>query len=168
MRGRQTLGTPAIPELFKLEPTFFAGEPIEDISDGAPANRLIIRMQRTGNEIQISDTLFFDIPNSDLIAHCLRGRTVGGVPDWDTTSTGTLGPDRHDAVVRADGTEWRPAHPPGSVRPGALVPHAAGAPVTPKRTSRRWWASPASPRTAGSISLEFGRRSSPNKPPDDA
>jgi len=86
-------GTEANPRMFDLEPTFFAGEPIEDISDGLPANRLIIRMQRTGNEIQISDTLFFDIPNSDLVAHCLRGRTVGGVPDWDSTASGTLDPN---------------------------------------------------------------------------
>jgi hypothetical protein len=82
-------GSEANPKLFDLEPTFFAGEPVEGISDGIPANRLIIRMQRTGNEIQISDTLFFDVLDSGRIARCLRGRTVGGVPDWDTSS-GTL------------------------------------------------------------------------------
>jgi hypothetical protein len=80
-------------EDFHLKPTFFAGEPIEGISDGIPANRLIIRMERTGNEIQISDTLFFDVEDSGLVAHCLRGRTVGGVPDWDSTATGTLDPN---------------------------------------------------------------------------
>ena len=84
-------GTEADPNTFNLEPTFFAGEPIEGISDGIPANRLIIRMERTGNEIQISDTLFFDVIDSGMIARCLRGRTVAGVPDWDTT-TGTADP----------------------------------------------------------------------------
>jgi hypothetical protein len=86
-------GTEANPKLFDLSPTFFAGEPIEGISDGIPANRLVIRMERTGNEIQISDTLFFDIIDSGLVAHCLRGRTVGGAPDWDSTATGTLDPN---------------------------------------------------------------------------
>jgi hypothetical protein len=86
-------GTEAKPKDFSLDPTFFAGEPIEGISDGVPANRLIIRMERTGNEIQISDTLFFDVIDSGLVAHCLRGRTVGGVPDWDSTASGTLDPN---------------------------------------------------------------------------
>src|SRR5262245_36348382 len=71
-------GTQAAPMDFDLAPSFFAGEPIEDISDGPPSNRLIIRMQRSGNELQINDTLYFDVPNSYQVARCLRGRTVGG------------------------------------------------------------------------------------------
>jgi len=73
-------GTPDDPADFDLAPTFFAGEPIEDFADTNPTNRLIIRMQRTGNEPQISDTLFFDIPDSGKVADCLRGRTVAACP----------------------------------------------------------------------------------------
>src|SRR6188508_307284 len=47
------VGTEAVPEPYDLKPTFFAGEPIGDISGGPPQNRLIIRMQRSGNAIQI-------------------------------------------------------------------------------------------------------------------
>jgi hypothetical protein len=82
------LGTPDKPQLFNLDPTFFAGEPIEDISE-PPTNRLIIRMQRNGNAVEINDTLYFDIRDSAQIARCIRGATINGGPDWDTTS-GTL------------------------------------------------------------------------------
>jgi hypothetical protein len=85
-------GTPDKPEDFDLEPTFFAGEPIENIAGGSPSNRLIITMKRNGNSVEINDTLYFDIRNSAEIARCIRGRTVGGVPDWDT-SAGVLAPD---------------------------------------------------------------------------
>jgi hypothetical protein len=79
------------PQEYHLSPTYFVGEPIEDISDGPPANRLIIRMQRNGDALEITDTLYFDIPNSREVARCLRGRIDPntGMPDWDTTS-GTL------------------------------------------------------------------------------
>lgn len=80
------------PKDFHLSPTFFAGEPIEDIADTNPMNRIIIRMQRNGNATEINDTLYFDIRDSAQIARCLRGRTVNGVPDWDTTS-GMVTPD---------------------------------------------------------------------------
>ena len=57
--------------------TFFAGEPIEDIAGVAvaqPTNRLIIRMQRNGNRIEVNDTLYFDIQNQ------LRGRALRARP----------------------------------------------------------------------------------------
>ena len=84
-----SLGTEDDPQLFNLDPTFFAGEPIEDITDGPPMNRLLIYMKRTGNATEINDTLTFDIRDSAQIARCIRGATINGVPDWDTTS-GTL------------------------------------------------------------------------------
>ena len=76
---------PGEPRPFDLNPTFFAGEPIEDIADGPHINRLIIRMQRNGNGVEVNDTLYFDIPDSGKVARCIRGRTVGGVPDYDAT-----------------------------------------------------------------------------------
>jgi hypothetical protein len=79
-------GSQDAPRDFDLEPTFFAGEPIGDIATGGPPqNRIVIRMQRTGNAVQINDTLYFDMPSSLRVAQCLRGRVdAAGQPDWDT------------------------------------------------------------------------------------
>jgi hypothetical protein len=81
---------PGAPKDFDLNPTFFAGEPIEDIADGPHINRIIIRMQRNGNGVEVNDTLYIDIPDSGKVARCVRGRTVGGVPDYDATTTGSI------------------------------------------------------------------------------
>jgi hypothetical protein len=93
-------GSTDMPASFNLDPTFFAGEPIEDIADTPPMNRLIIRMQRSGNAVEINDTLYFDIRDSAQIARCLRGATDNGQPLWDT-STGLVDPvipdDMHPA-----------------------------------------------------------------------
>jgi hypothetical protein len=97
-RDGKPLGTPDKPEPFDLDPTFFAGEPIEDIAGIPPSNRLIISMKHNGNAVEINDTLYFDIRDSAQIARCIRGRTVGGVPDWDTSS-GMLAPDGTVATV---------------------------------------------------------------------
>ncbi len=72
-----------VPQPYDLQPTFFAGEPIEDLATGSThRNRLIIRMQGTGLATQYNDTVYFDIENSYEIARCVRGRTIGGQPDW--------------------------------------------------------------------------------------
>jgi hypothetical protein len=82
--------TLAMPMAYSLNPSFFAGVPIEDVCpppgqcSGPRMNRLIIRMQRTGTSIQINDVLTFDVLNSLKVAQCVRGRTVGGQPTWDT------------------------------------------------------------------------------------
>jgi hypothetical protein len=93
--GGKDWGTPTSPRFFDLQPRYFAGEPIEDIADPSDAhpaaNELIIRMQRTGSALEITDTLYFTIPNSGEVAACLRGQTINGVPQWDTT-TGTVNP----------------------------------------------------------------------------
>jgi hypothetical protein len=86
-------GSPTNEMLFDLQPKYFVGEPIEDIADISPQrpamNEMIIRMQRNGNALEITDTLYFNIPDSGKVAKCLRGRTVNGVGDWDMT-TGTV------------------------------------------------------------------------------
>jgi hypothetical protein len=105
-------GTPDAPMMFDLQPTFFAGEPIGDIIDGAPRNRLIIRMQRNGNAVEINDTLYFDVPDSFRIARCLRGRTVGGVPDWDTSS----------GTIDTTGPAWCEPNGPNGIPRIRLVP----------------------------------------------
>ncbi|HET6285058.1 MAG TPA: hypothetical protein VFH73_29135 [Polyangia bacterium] len=72
--------------VFDLSPKFFAGEPIEDIARGGIlTNRLVIRMQRNGNRIEVTDTLYFDVHSAYEVARCLRGKTNNGVPDWDTS-----------------------------------------------------------------------------------
>jgi hypothetical protein len=77
------LGTQAAPVAYALEPTFFAGEPLDDLSQGPNyKNRLIVRMQHTGLALQYNDTLYFDVENSYEVARCVRGRTVNGQPDW--------------------------------------------------------------------------------------
>jgi hypothetical protein len=83
------LGSPTAPIAYSLQPSFFAGEPIEDSSQGAHQNRLVIRMQRDGSAIETTDTLFFDVEDSYEVARCVRGRTVNGQPDWNTDYRGT-------------------------------------------------------------------------------
>jgi hypothetical protein len=79
-------GSPMAPAPFDLQPTFFAGEPIEDLSIGLThQNLLLLRIQRTGLAIQYNDTLHFDIENSYEVARCVRGKTNGGQPLWNQT-----------------------------------------------------------------------------------
>ncbi len=93
--GNGPFGEPGKPQLFDLDPHFFAGEPIEDIGDVStpqPTNLLTVRVQRNGNRIEVNDVLYFNIGNSYEVARCVRGRTINGVPDWSqrlTTSTFT-------------------------------------------------------------------------------
>jgi hypothetical protein len=83
--GCDKAGDFATPACFNLQPSFFAGEPIEDINRGTKSNRLLIRIQRTGNRIEINDVVYFDIRNSFEVARCLRGQLKpDGTPDWDT------------------------------------------------------------------------------------
>jgi hypothetical protein len=111
-------GSPTMPQPWDLQPTYFVGEPIEDIADPSDAkaamNELIIRLQRNGNALEITDTLYFDVPNSAEVAKCLRGRTVNGVGDWDMT-TGTVDP--------VDAT-----HPPWCMAPVAVADGGTGFP----------------------------------------
>jgi len=78
-------GTATAPQEFDLQPRFFAGEPIEDIAVANPANRLLIRVQRNGNRIEVNDTLYFDAQNTYEIGRCVRGRiNPDGTPDYVT------------------------------------------------------------------------------------
>jgi hypothetical protein len=82
---------------YDLKPTFFAGQPIEDICPppgncpGERTNRLIIRMQRTGKRVEVDDTIYIDIENSVEVARCIRGLVENGAPTWDTRNV--LNPD---------------------------------------------------------------------------
>ena len=85
-------GTEANPVPYDLHPTFFAGDPINDLREYDPgseimSNRLIIRLQRSGKQIEQNDVLTFDVVNSYEVARCVRGRvdSATGQNDWDAT-----------------------------------------------------------------------------------
>jgi hypothetical protein len=90
---------PTAPAEFDLEPSFFAGEPVEDIRESASQNRLSIRLQRHGGGVEVNDVLQFDISNSYEVARCVRGRqkldTLTGlmVPDYRTDICAWVTPD---------------------------------------------------------------------------
>jgi hypothetical protein len=116
-------GTEATLAPFDLKPGFFAGEPINDPRLGqkgtlVPANRLVIRLQRSGVQQDRNDVLTFDIPDSYEVARCVRGRkfvdgTGALVPDWDPQvceRADDAGPARlrihPDAKVHASLSPW--------------------------------------------------------------
>src|SRR4051812_44821450 len=66
-------GAPDAPRESHPDPSFFVGEPIEDPVT-PPMNRLTIRVARNGNALEITDTLYFTIPDSGQVATCLRGQ----------------------------------------------------------------------------------------------
>ena len=81
---------PGAPADFDLNPTFFAGEPIEDIADGPHINRLIIRMQRNGNGVEVNDTLYFDIPDSGRSRAASAAARSAACTDYAATTTGSI------------------------------------------------------------------------------
>jgi hypothetical protein len=106
-------GTPSAPADYDLKPDFFAGEPIDQLSQfplsGSPLsgseprmNRVTIRLQRSGKQIENTDALFFDVVDSYEVARCVRGREipVAGQPnqhDYDDRycfRASTTGPAR--------------------------------------------------------------------------
>jgi hypothetical protein len=92
--GAPFCGTEKVPVPYDLHPSYFAGDPIDDLREynASPQqimnNRLIIRLQRSGKQIELNDVLTFDVINSYEVARCVRGRvytdTSGTlVNDWD-------------------------------------------------------------------------------------
>jgi hypothetical protein len=86
-------GTVEAPAPYDLKPTFFAGEPIDDLrqltagSGQIMSNRLIIRLQASGKQIEQNDVLTFDVASSYEVARCVRGRvdSTTGKNDWNET-----------------------------------------------------------------------------------
>jgi hypothetical protein len=86
-------GTESTPVPYDLRPSFFAGEPIDDLRQLHPGsaimnNRLTVRLQRSGKQIEQNDVLTFDITTSYEVARCVRGRVIEVAPntfqnDWD-------------------------------------------------------------------------------------
>jgi hypothetical protein len=73
------------PPEYDLNPQFFAAEPLQDIGRARiKMNRLIIRMQDTGRQRELTDVLRFDIPSSYEVARCVRGlRAPDGTAEFD-------------------------------------------------------------------------------------
>jgi hypothetical protein len=79
-------GVPTAPAAYDLAPSFFAGEPIENLNrdlngnewvgSASRVNRVTIRLQRSGRQIENNDTLFVDVLDSYEVARCVRGREV--------------------------------------------------------------------------------------------
>jgi hypothetical protein len=83
-------GTEDHPVPFDLQPAYFAGEPIDDLRNysegsGIMNNRLIIRLQHSGKQIELNDVLTFDVASSYEVARCVRGRVDPETNrnDWD-------------------------------------------------------------------------------------
>jgi hypothetical protein len=110
-------GTETAPVAYDLRPTFFAGEPIDDLREHSSGsaimnNRLTIRLQRSGKQIELNDVLTFDVTSSYEVARCVRGRVDKdtGANDWDEANcyrdpANDTGPGRmrvqFDSPVRA-------------------------------------------------------------------
>jgi hypothetical protein len=81
-------GAKLVADPYDLHPTFFAGEPIDDLREYSAGteprkNRLIIRLQSSGKQIELNDVLTFDVASSYEVARCVRGRVLAdGTPDW--------------------------------------------------------------------------------------
>ena len=77
-------GMETMPKYYQLNPTFFAGDPVEG-STQPPTNFIGLRMQGNGSAIQYNDVLTFYIQNSYEVARCIQGRIDPntGAEDWD-------------------------------------------------------------------------------------
>lgn len=83
-------GTKDHPVPFDLHPSYFVGEPIDDLRNytqgsGIMSNRLIIRLQYSGKQIELNDVLTFDVTSTYEVARCVRGRfdAEANQNDWD-------------------------------------------------------------------------------------
>ncbi|HEX7507878.1 MAG TPA: hypothetical protein VF550_13965 [Polyangia bacterium] len=107
-------GSQAASVPYDLKPSFFAGEPIDDLREHSAGsaimnNRLTIRLQRSGKQIELNDVLTFDITTSYEVARCVRGRVDKDTGnDWDEANcfrASDTGPGRmrvqFDSPVRA-------------------------------------------------------------------
>jgi hypothetical protein len=126
-------GAPKVPADFDLQPHFFAGEPIEDISGADPAtrptnpvNRLLMRIQRNGNRIEVNDTIYFDAQNIFEVGRCVRGRiNPDGTPDYLTRGLTDL---RTGLPTGPPWCDWSGGAADGDGGAGADADTDAGAP----------------------------------------
>jgi hypothetical protein len=116
---------------YSLQPSFFAGQPTEDVCpppgqcSGPHTNQLIIRMQRTGNRVEVNDVLYFYVNDSRKVAQCIRGQTMNGVPQWDTR---LVTDDQGAPIPGLSWCDWNAADADGGAPDGGGAPDAGAGP----------------------------------------
>jgi hypothetical protein len=124
VEGCRPISPTGVLPAYDLKPTFFAGQPIEDICPppgncpGERTNRLIIRMQRQGKRIEVDDTIYLDIENSVKVGNCIRGAVKNGAPLWDTRTI--LNPDGSPTTIPFCDWSWSVAADGGVPDAGAV------------------------------------------------
>jgi hypothetical protein len=89
--GEISRGTPDAPAPYNMVPTFFAGEPIEDVRVEGRENRILIRLETAGERVRrskgvaalspVKDILYFDV-DAHATALCVRAAATGAAsPD---------------------------------------------------------------------------------------
>ena len=71
-------GSSGTPARYDMEANFFVGEPIVDDRESNPVNRLDIRIQRGGNNIEDVDSLYFQIANVRAVAESFSASAYAG------------------------------------------------------------------------------------------
>ncbi len=73
-------GSSGAPARYDMEANFFVGEPIVDERESNPVNRLDIRIQRGGNNIEDVDSLYIQIANVRSVAESFSASAYAGTP----------------------------------------------------------------------------------------
>lgn len=101
----KSLGTPEAPEPFDLAPTFFVAEPVNDLPRTRPMNRVSIRLQRTGNQIEEADVLYLNVADVRAVAEQL-GQPIAVGPATNVRASLQLNQTcpREAVLMELDGT----------------------------------------------------------------
>jgi hypothetical protein len=73
-------GSPQSPAHYDMEANFFVGEPIFDERESNPVNRLDLRIQRGGNNIEDVDSLYIQIADVRVVAESFSASAYAGSP----------------------------------------------------------------------------------------
>jgi hypothetical protein len=83
-------------------------------------------MQRSGNPVEVNDTVYIDVQNALEVARCVRGRIANGAGDWDPRMVSN--PD--GTLTTTPWCDWNGAADDGGAGDAAAaVPSDAGAPA---------------------------------------
>lgn len=77
-------GSRSAPARYDMEANFFVGEPIFDERESSPVNRLDLRIQRGGNNIEDVDSLYIQIANVRTVAESFSASAYAGSPAGET------------------------------------------------------------------------------------
>jgi hypothetical protein len=70
--GTYNIGTPTMPAAYNMDPTFFAGEEVNDFARLIPNNSFGIRVQSNGARIEQADVLYVNIASVRDVADALN------------------------------------------------------------------------------------------------